>query len=650
MQIGTPALTQREQRRVRAAQFLTLLPNFIRPDLMADDAFRSDLGLNVEGSVYFGACPATFRRNDFFQTVERLYANTPKSLESLKADDGSEWTVEQADDVAAGALRLKGDGSSFLIQSYFGLKATAEERLDGFDAELAAAGLTIDDLPDWREILRSRTLSPAEVGPLSDQLSVGPVAVLDAIRETLDQPSFDLPALVPAELAYYERLVGRPAATVVELAEQIAPTLVARFLKWDVLEGARLALALSCHATIFRHVDWSSVDAGHYAELVTWALGSDDLISKVGAVEIALPHVAMAPELEASLLALVQQICSADDGDDGGQLRLLTAMFMLVEGELLRTGVLREYRPFQRRLASLAHASLLIREVPSRVDIARFSQLALETRGRAAYLQSHIDLRLEPRWLPDYVYPSHLKAELIGRLRNAVERSGGDLPEGPLRDFLVGTAEDRETLSKYIVFPSSYAPGPLEGGSPAVDNPLAPQFRKFLESLSDDGTALEPTSLIALINLQGVYTIDPIYLEHAVKRIEVAGHRFTASTDDATVKTLLDGLACVASATRNPALAQQVRILCRKRRFERPDTDFLRKELLIALIGAGAHSELEEWLKFAAAWIEEIAFAMPDKAQAGHMLNDLKVLCLMEPRLRPAIGRTMAGLDLFARA
>lgn len=105
------------------------------------------------------------------------------------------------------------------------------------------------------------------------------------------------------------------------------------------------------------------------------------------------------------------------------------------------------------------------------------------------------------------------------------------------------------------------------------------------------------------------------------------------------------------TGTRRPMTCEgQVRILCRKRRYERPDADFSHKELLVALIGAAAHSELEEWLKFVAAWIEEITFAISDKAQAGHMLNDLNVLCVIEPRLRSAIGRSMAGLELFARA
>ena len=639
-----------DQRRVRAARFLTLLPGFIRPALMAGDDFRKHLGLEVEGSVFFGACPATFRRDGFFQTVARLYANTQNSTETLKADDGSDWTIERADDVASSPLRLRGGDSVFLIQPYFGLKATPEERLEGFDDELAAAGLIAEDLTEWRETLKSRTLLPAEIAVLANQLSAGPQAVLDAIRETLDQETFELTALVPTELAYYERLIGKPVSTLPELAEQIAPTVISRFLAWDTLEGARFALALSAHASILRHADWSSVEASQYADLMNWALESDDLISKVGAVEIGLPQVAKAPELEAPLLALAKQICSADAQDDGGQLRLLTAMFMLVEGELLRTGVLREYRPFQRRLASLAHASLLIREVPSRVDVARFSRLALEARARNAYLRSHIDLRLESRWLPDSVDPTRLKAELIGRLQNAVERSASDLPEGPLRNFLTGNSKDHDTLSKHIVFPFSYAPGPLEGDAPPVENPLPPQVREFLDKLPTDTMVLEPKSVIALINLQGVHTIDPIYLEQAVKRIEAAGHRFTASTDDATVKTLLNGLAGVASTTRNPALAEQVRILCRKRRYERPDADFSHQELLIALIGAAAHAELEEWLKFAAAWIEEIAFAISDKAQAGQMLNDLNVLCVIEPQLRSSIGRSMAGLELFARA
>jgi len=161
---------------------------------------------------------------------------------------------------------------------------------------------------------------------------------------------------------------------------------------------------------------------------------------------------------------------------------------------------------------------------------------------------------------------------------------------------------------------------------------------------------LEPMSVIALINLQGVFLIDPAFIERAVELIKSAEHRFTATTDDQTVRALLVGLASVACIARNVDLAEQVRILCRRHRRERPGAASLRRELLTAMVAAAANERFDDWLKFAGEWIDEIAFAIMDKGDATNLHADLDAICTMEPRLRTVVGRAMAGLDLFVRA
>ena len=76
--------------------------------------------------------------------------------------------------------------------------------------------------------------------------------------------------------------------------------------------------------------------------------------------------------------------------------------------------------PFWRRLASIAHASVLERQIiAAGIPLAFIIEEVTKARGHLYFLQSLIDLRREPRWLPEYVLPGQLKAECIGRIAGA---------------------------------------------------------------------------------------------------------------------------------------------------------------------------------------------------------------------------------------
>ena len=98
-----------------------------------------------------------------------------------------------------------------------------------------------------------------------------------------------------------------------------------------------------------------------------------DRISQLGAIEVGLRILPSRPEIEPVLIRLIEQI--RDDNVDGqaSGFKLLSALFLLVDGELSRTRLLSAEPPFYRRLAALSQAALIHRQlVNSSVDIDKF--------------------------------------------------------------------------------------------------------------------------------------------------------------------------------------------------------------------------------------------------------------------------------------
>src|SRR5271165_1225677 len=114
----------------------------------------------------------------------------------------------------------------------------------------------------------------------------------------------------------------------------------------------------------------------------------------------------------------------------------------MVEGEIARIGIARQRPPFWRRLATIAHASVLEREMVAVSEpTSDFIEWAMESRGQVFYMRSFVDLRTEPRWLPDFVSPPQLKSEFIGRIAAAAQVNLAKVQTAELKALVSGSGD-----------------------------------------------------------------------------------------------------------------------------------------------------------------------------------------------------------------
>lgn len=620
---------------------LSVVPPFLRPDLLDDKDFCDRLGITLPRTITIGASEARFDQHVLFEAIRESYRKSTGSI-SVKDENGLAWSIVHTDDPTP-AIKLSSTKQTLTIQPFSWLDSRKATRMERFDGALTHAGLPKSALPKWRQLLESRSLEDHEVEQLDEALKFTPRAQERNLISELEGEEGNADTLVPSTITYYEHLCGAgQAETLEELASEISPPAIAKYLAWDRREGARMALVLGSHPKIISSGGFDVLESEEIRALAEWAAEQGDLLSKVSAIELSLARLEDAPELAEPAALLTEQIRDLDPEDPNGRLRLLTATFVYVLGELSRTKVLSAWRPFRRRQAALAQAALFERAAFGRIQVDGFAGNAIRARGNQYYLQCLVDLREEPRWLPDFASPEQLKHEMVGRISNAAEFNSENISKGPLRSILKG--KGKASLRKVVNFPGSFLPGPLEGAASSVSNPIPPEFEALLdESLMEE--RLGPKSVIALINLHGLFSIGGEKVDQVINLIRDANHRFSTDLETSQRDLLIAGLANVACSTRNVTLSNELRMMIRKNRVDGLDPPSAKEELLIALSAAAAHEDWEAWSDFVGDWSFELALTVQDKDDAIALMDELELLCIIEPMLRKTVGKSIAAVQ-----
>lgn len=629
------------------SEALSLFPDVILREVVEDDQFREVLGLNLDGVIVLDSGKAQFGRASFFNAIRDLYRSGEKTV-PMKDVDGADWTIESGDSEGRKILKVRNAASTFQLHGFVALHHDSKSRLDEFDAGLGFAGLGRDALPDWRALLTERALRNEEVRHLDAALDHTPLEIGRKIEQQFSDPTGKTETLVPHDRDYYDNLIGKGVASSVEqLAHEIVAPHINRQLALHDPAVTRLTLLLASQSSILAASELATLPEPELVALLEWATSSGDLLSRVGAIEVGLAALQRVPSLEPSIVALVTSVRNLEPDDVEGRLHFLMGILLYVGGDISRTKVLADLPAFQRRMAIFAQASLFERQAYGHVGVEHFTRWAIEQRGRRFYYQTLSELREEPRWVADYCTPDQLRAEFLGRISNAAATHRDNVSEGPLHGLLFGGGV--ADLPKSMIFPGSFLPGPLEGRTGGETPAMPAEWDAILaETLAPQ--EFSPKSITALINLRGLLSISDDSVGRAVELIRSAGHRFTADVDQEMRENIFTGLAGVASASRNTALADELRIMVRKNRIDSTSPPKAQREFLIAIAAAAAHFEFEAWADYLGNWADELAFRVSDKQDADHLLADMELLSLIEPKLRRFLGNAMAALEAWLAA
>ncbi|WP_312386759.1 hypothetical protein [Atlantibacter hermannii] len=611
-------------RAYMASHMINLFPSLVRTELLSDSTLLEEICLATDATVSFGYKDIAFSRSALFKAIRSAFKNTDEEF-YLDDVNGNSWSLRHHPGERP-AFSLSRGGERLLNHSFWPLCNDADKRFSLFETEAKDRSLSKDEWERWGAVLSAPTISDDDVSDLLLDLERSPSHIEALLRQEFQGALNKFSTLVPDNIRYYERLVGKYFGSnnideycKVELKEYFDGRIESGVTENDFL--------LCIHKSISAVVSNGLVDEVSYQSIATRAIETCHPILLISCLEVGI--LKFRDSSVAIIKKLFECISSPKTLDN---LRLFCSMAVFVDGELARLQIFKGVPPFYRRLASFAQSALIVKVGLERgVAFDKVEQWAFQQRGLYFFCQSFVDLIEEPRWLPMYLTAEQFINELYGRANNVCQEANrSEVVEYLKKELMLGS---RLNLHSFL-------PGPLEGNSAPVVVP--DEISNLLAKHINGEASFE--SYKVLMNSAPFWKIGDEYLDRAVSLLESAQHKLAAVNDKDSVYQVLNGLAQVACMTRSKKLAASVTILSRLYR-DYIDVDSEPENYLaIGFVAGAAFEDKNGWAEYIGQWCTELAYLPISEDSIERMELMLERLCILEPYLYYTCSK---ALDIF---
>lgn len=636
------SLTKTYSKKEIAKASINFYPPSIQNDLLQDAALRSQLDVKVNAKVIldFSDGKATFHRATLYDQLRKVVSDGMEG--KIKDANGEEWSIERNDLDSPTAFLMQSKNGRVLLNYIPEISSLKNVRLEALKSKADKFFLSETRNTFWKAILTKRPLSDEELEAYEEEFKNTPVGMTDSIAAQV-KGSSTVESLVPASINYYERLIGahNESVNIDDYMANEGHAFLSELTAWKPYEGFLFSLYMSWHISVH---DKFSVEQLTLAELKSaydYLVHKGDPASQLGALELGFKLLPGIPDIDSNLVALTEGIATEESITT--RYKLLSALFILVDGELSRTKVFDGKPAFYRRLASLSHASLIFRQCTTLNVLPSFVQWALEARLEEFYWQTFADMRTDPRWIPDFANEESLFADFMGRLLLSAKMYEPNIAGKTLFDIIL--SDCGLIHSKQLSY-KAYYPGPLEGGSESKILPPETLMAEINKQLTDDKASCK--SFIALSNSALVFKIEDDVAALASGLIQLSQYRLRDVDSVEQLRGIMTGLAIVSSVTRNRDLANSVRTMVRTYMNREGINLSVLDAMQICAIAAASINDLVEWSQFIGDWFYELSFCKPDSQEGLVALFSLRVLCNAEPYLWIYCSRAEAAFEAAA--
>ena len=620
------------------------VPPLIRETLINQRDFCEKYEFKADATIVFSDTGISIQRSILFEAVRDVFA---KRSEVIVTDvNGSDWRIFlNAEEEKHPQILIFNNGQQHILPDYFiALSPDSATRLRWLEETATDVNLPVDATTIWRNILSERSLEDGEVDLFHREIRDTPTYIARLIRGEIQKGRIDISSLVPPSQRYFTRLIGEydGSSSIRDYATGAGKSFMEGLLGGRTYDGLLSSLFLSSHSALTAEINVEHLDDENIIRAFEFLIEQGDKLSQLGAVEVGLRILPNRPKIEALLVRLVKLIRDDDIDKITSEFKLFSTLFILVDGELSRTRMFSNVPPFFRRLASLAQAALIQREITiTSIDIDSFCKWAWNFRSQQFYFQSLIDMRLEPRWNPDFADTPQIKAEFFGRLILASNYYKKNISNSELQGLLLGS--DPEIFLSLTHSPQlCFLPGPLDGQE-ASPNVLPDELMKAAEAQLK-AEEIGPSSFTALVNSALIYRVDQNQAEMAAAALKTGNRRLANIDNHPQLLATLVGLATVAAVSRKSILADELRILVRRYRQDTQYTLSIDEALKICLVASASRRDLKDWQESVGDWLTELAFEDFQNTEGEAFHSHLRCLCNTVPELWRSCGKADAAL------
>lgn len=623
---------------------LNLVPPMIRKSLIEQKEFCEEFQLQNNAILVFGNSEVTIPSASFFNAVRLLFADSSLEIKLNDRDEEECVMCLKIEGERLPVLSLSKGKKQLFLPGFAVLSTEKSVRLRLLDEVASDVNLPDDANERWRCILTKRPLEDDEVNEFFSDLRETPTSLSRVILSQIEQGRGSFPSLVPSSRRYYERLVGvyDGSNSIGSYASGDVQKLFSDNPEKCLNDSFIPSLLLSSHVALANNVKFEHLEDGVLVSIFEFLEKRGDRLSQLGAIEAGFRALSSNRVIEPLLMRIIKQMLDDESEGPASGFKLLSVLFVLVDGQLAQLRLLAAEPPFYRRLASLAQAALISSQLLSAgVEIDKFIEQIEGVSVMEFYFQSLVDMRLETRWVPELVSASQIKAYFLRRIMNAARTHEKNIKSMELRTLIFG----KEPGNPFLPFenPSYWPPGPLEAGESAPEPPS--ELLEIIEAQLAAGTA-ESSSFVPLVNSALVYHIQQTKAEHVANILRKAGDQLENIKAEKELFALLNGLATVAASTRSRRLADELRVLIRRYRHS-TQRIAAQEALRICLVVAASQRELDDWRRFVGEWFTELAFGHLEDGEGEELLSSLRCLCHLAPGLWLTCGRADAALKAY---
>ena len=430
-------------RAAIAQATLESMPSLIRNTLLEEREFWEDYKIDVEFTLTFGDLGVSFRRSVLFDAIRKILSGMTEQY--VTDSDDREWNLRiEAEIGDLPTLMISANNRRIVLPEFAILSPVSAVRLRSLDEAASYANLPTMAQDFWRNVLSERTLENEEIEQFQSEFRDSPVHVAQSIRREIENGQSRISSLVPSSRRYFDRLVGGydGSKSIRDYAAGTGRQFIKNLFEWRPYDGFMFSLLLSSHSTMTSEIIIDRLLSEDYAHIFDRIEKQSDSLSQLGAIEVGLHILPERPEIEPYIFRLIKKLRDDDVDTSTKGLKLLSALFILVDGELSRTRLMSAEPPFYRRLASFAHAALIQRQlITSDVD-DNFFEWVNNNRGLQYFMQTLADMRLEPRWKPEFATATHIKDEFFGRIMIAANKCQKNIKNRELHSLIFGAGPE----------------------------------------------------------------------------------------------------------------------------------------------------------------------------------------------------------------
>lgn len=583
-----------------------------------------------------------------------------KAFTKACGPDAGKVEIAFGDAHGPGRVRLETDGSCVLALGdktwrfrYAGLldsdRDTRITRLDTFVRELTLSSTVVAEIHD---IVSRGEVSHDGFLDIVQLLQSAPEYFQDTLIAKVSVPkiTIDEGDLLPDDLRYWENLAPLPSES----------NSLEDYLQYELRaeEGKRSALDRSKTFQWRNRLGGSPEADGHKlfmawprAELTTYlegAVAATGHFALLGSFELCARKF----KVDDEYIVLGNRILTMLVGDPEqlkDRCEIFATAFVLATARLATHEITSEHPVFWRRLVAVAHAEIVTQAFSSsRVSADKLLEWALGVRWREFVLSVRNDLHVEPRWMPEWIGPDYLMADVLGRVRSAC--LGGDwddIPESwktlmePLEKWVT-----ENKLGLQTMFPSVLQGAPARANFDVLSPELQEMMNGHYQQLASDPS---PEHLIMLLQWVETVGVRPGSDEDVLAAV-MATRSNAPTLDNSVIKAALTTAARIAVLTRNVRLAEAVAETLLN--FSRGvlSTASANEVVFVLLECSGAWPDHEQSRKALAAQLEQLAFRIPKGEQSEALAGLIGRLQAMDKVLAPFLGRALTCASLGAQA